>query len=240
MVEGDLIDSVAVPVFGGTDTRPDLHRSARKANQMDDRLRLTELVCARLCHDLSGVVGSLVGALELMAEEARTTEPIAIATGSATALMLRLRLLRAAWAGQPEPVDLPQLTALARGLPNTRVGLDVSALPPATVFPPPIGRLVLNLLLLAADSLPRGGVLSLQGTADTVTARLAGPGAAWPAGLAGMLADATAAWPALRNARTVQAPLTALLAHHHGLRLTMLPPAAGPTEAAPPLRLTTA
>src|SRR5208282_4723840 len=155
------------------------------------------------------------------------------------ALALRLKLLRAAWAGQSEPLELPRLTALACGLAASRVGLDVSGLPAATVFAPAIGRLVLNLLLLAAESLPRGGVLRLDGGAGDVIARLDGPDAAWPAGLIGMLADEAAAWQALTNPRAVQAPLTALLARHHGLRLTVLL-AAGPTTTPPPLRLTTA
>jgi histidine phosphotransferase ChpT len=204
---------------------------------MDDSVRLAELVCARLCHDLSGLLGSLVGTLELVAEASSDKEAAAIATTTATALALRLRLLRAAWGGVPEPLDLPGLTALAQGLAARRVGLDVSGLPATTVFSPPVGRLVLNLLLLAAESLPQGGVLRLDGGAGDLIARLSGPRAAWPAGLIGMLADADAAWETLGEPRTVQAPLTALLAHHYGLRLSVLL-SAGAASTAPPLRLT--
>ena len=205
--------------------------------RMDDCLRLTELVCARLCHDLSGLLGSLVGTLELVTEASEDTEAASIATATATALALRLKLLRAAWGGQPEPLDLPQLIALARGLATHRVGLDVSSLPATTVFPPAVGRLVLNLLLLAAESLPQGGVLRLDGGSTDVIARLNGPSAAWPAGLIDMLHDAASAWQALADPRTVQAPLTALLVRHLGLRLTVLLPS-GPPTTAPPLRLT--
>ena len=199
-------------------------------------LGLAELVCARLCHDLSGLLGSLTGTLELVNEAGPPSEELSVATDTAVALTLRLRLLRAAWAGPPEPLDLPELTALARGLPASRVGLDVSHLPPATVFPPAMGRLVLNLLLLAAAALPQGGTLYLDGAADDVIARIAGPRAAWPAGLIGMLADPAIARRALGEPRTMQAPLTALLARHHGLRLTAML-ATGPAEPAPPLRL---
>jgi len=209
---------------------------------MDERLRLTELVCARLCHDLSGLLGSLVGTLEIVAEEAGTTEATSIATDTATILALRLTLLRAAWASLAEPLDLPRLTALARGLATNRVSLDLSGLPAATEFPLPVGRLVLNLLLLATESLPRGGVLRLDGAAADVVARLEGPDAAWPVGFIGMLTDEAAAWQALTSSkaspRTVQAPLTALLARNLGVHLTVLL-SAGPS-AAPPLRLTTA
>lgn len=206
---------------------------------MDDRLRLAELVCVRVCHDLAGLLGSLVGTLELVAEDAGATEAVSLATETAGALALRLRLLRAAWGGLADPLDLPHLAALATGLAASRVALDLAGLPPATVFPPATGRLVLNLLLLAADSLPRGGALRLDGAAGDVIARLDGPHAAWPAGLIGMLADEAAAWQALTNPRALQAPLTALLARHHGLRLTPLLPV-GPATPAPPLRLTAA
>jgi histidine phosphotransferase ChpT len=209
---------------------------------MDDQVTLTELVCARLCHDLSGLLGRLLGTLELVTEETESTEALSVATDTATALTLRLRLLRAAWAGQPEPLDLAQLAALARGLAARRVGLDVSGLPAATVFPAAVGRLVLNLLLLAAEGLPQGGVLRLDGGPTDLVARLHGPDAAWPAGLIGMLVDATTAQQSLCDPRTLQAPLTALLARHHGLHLTVLLPTgpipANPNAGAPPLRLT--
>ena len=140
-----------------------------------------------------------------MTEAAPPTEELSVAADTAVALTLRLRLLRAAWAGMPEPLDLPELTALARGLPASRVGLDISHLPPATVFPPAMARLVLNLLLLAAASLPQGGTLYLDGAADDVIARIVGPRAAWPAGLIGMLANPAVARRALGEPRTLHA-----------------------------------
>jgi histidine phosphotransferase ChpT len=206
---------------------------------MDEGVRLTELVTARMCHDLSGLLGSLLGMLELLAEEIGATEAMSISTDTANALILRLKLLRAAWAGQPEPLDLPRLAALAQGLATRRVTLDLSGLPETTVFPAAMGRLVLNLLLLAAESVPQGGVLRLDGGANDLIARLVGPNAAWPAGLIGMLADGATAQQALESPRTVLPPLTALMARHHGLSLTSLLPS-GPTPLPPPLRLTTA
>jgi histidine phosphotransferase ChpT len=205
---------------------------------MDDRVRLAELVCARLCHDLSGLLGSLIGTLELLACDGEATEAVSIAVDTAAALGRRLKLLRAAWANEAEPLDLPRLASLAEGLANQRIALDVSALPPTTVFPPAMGRLVLNLLLLAADSLPRGGLLRLDGNAENLIARLDGPNAAWPPGMAGMLADEAAAWAGLTEPRSAQAPLTALLARHDGLHLSLLL-ASGPATPAPPLRLST-
>jgi histidine phosphotransferase ChpT len=205
--------------------------------RMDDRLRLTELVCARLCHDLSGLLGSLVGTLELVTEASEDTEAAQVATTTATELALRLTLLRAAWGGQAEPLDLPRLTVLARGLAGRRLVLDLSGLPDTTIFPPTMARVILNLLLLAADSLPQGGVLRLDGGPTDLIARLVGHGAAWPAGLMGMLADSDTAWQALVEPRTLLAPLTVLFAHDHGVNLAVLLPSGSPTTP-PPLRLT--
>lgn len=206
---------------------------------MDDRFRLAELLTARLCHDLSGLLGSLLGTLDLLAEDAAPTEATTIAIDTAATLNHRLRLLRAAWAGTAEPLDLPRLIQLGRGLAARRIGLDPAGLPTTTTLAPAMARLVANLLVLATDSMPRGGVLRLDGTATDLVARLNGPDAAWPPGFAGMLADPAAAWTALRDPRTLQAPLTVLLAYESGLRLTLLH-AGGHAAAVPPLRLSEA
>ena len=46
---------------------------------------------------------------------------------------------------------------------SCRVQLDIAGLEPAAVFPPPAARLILNVLLLAVESLPGGGVVTLSG-----------------------------------------------------------------------------
>ena len=94
---------------------------------------------------------------------------------------------------------------------------------------------MLNLLLLAAESLPGGGIVALSGSpADSIVVTISGPRAAWPAGLGAWLTDEAAAWEAmLADPRRLQAPLTALLARGHGLRLSMLMPAGAGGEAEP-------
>jgi histidine phosphotransferase ChpT len=189
----------------------------------DRPLRLAELVCARVCHDLSGLLGSLVGVLELAAEDAPGSEALALAGTTAGEMRRRLDLLRAAWAGDGEDLDLARLRALATALPGQRITLELSGLPSDTVFGPRAGRLVLNLLLLAAEALPVGGCLALTGSpAADLVATIAGPRAGWPASLAACLSDPTAAGDALTGPRALQAPLLALLAHEYGVRLALL------------------
>jgi histidine phosphotransferase ChpT len=203
-------------------------------------LHLAELLCSRLCHDLSGLLGSLVGVLEIAREEQAESETLAVAEDTAVELTQRLKLLRAAWGQDCEPVNVAQLQTFADGLfASRRVRLDLFGMEPDAEFTPGAGRLLLNILLLAAESLPGGGIVALSGTpASSVVVTIAGPRAAWPPGLGTCLSDETAGWAAGITARHLQAPLTALIAREHGIRLSMLMSAASGSDASlPPLLL---
>jgi hypothetical protein len=117
--------------------------------------------------------------------------------------------------------------------------LDLIGMEPEAVFPPAAGRLILNVLLLAAESLPGGGIVALSGSPTrNVLVTIAGPRAAWPAGFAACVTDETAAWAAATSARSLQAPLTALIACRDGTRLSLLMPSgAGNDTTLPPLLL---
>lgn len=209
---------------------------------MSDALRLAELVCARLCHDLSSPLGALVGVLEAARDDQPDSEAVALAEEAAIDLAERLKLLRAAWGPNVDEVDVVRLRTFAACLSTSRrVRLDLTGLDADAVFQPAVARLTLNLVLLAAESLPGGGIISLAGSpAHRVVVTISGPRAAWPAGLASWLNDDAAAWEALlASPRGLQAPLTALLARGLGLRLSILMPAGVMTEQdpAPPLLL---
>ena len=213
---------------------------------MDDPLRLSELLTSRFSHDIGGLLGTLSGALELALEgSSAPSDALAAAVEAGAELNVRLQLLREAWAGDGAGLDMPRLEDLARGLPGAhRLDVDLSALPAAIVLPPRMARVVLNVLLLAAESLPRGGVIGLA-TADgaDILVTIIGVRAAWPAGLARYLADEDAAWAALDGPRALLAPLVALLARRLGIRVSLLlssgtlPLRRGRRISAPPLLL---
>ena len=115
------------------------------------------------------------------------------------------------------------------------IRVDLAGLDPACVFAPPAARLALNVLLLAVEALASNGRVTMAGSAAAdVLVTLDGPRAAWPAGLARCLVDEGAAWQAITGARTLQGPLTALLARRSGLRLSLLlPTGANPGTPAP-------
>jgi histidine phosphotransferase ChpT len=209
---------------------------------MSDSLRLAELLCARLCHDLSGPLGALIGILEIAREEQPEGETLALAEDTANELVQRLKLLRAAWGRDGDDMDVERLRGFAECLATSRrVLLDLAGLEPGALFPPPAARVVLNLLLLAVESLPGGGIVALSGSpAHSILMTISGPRAAWPAGLAIWLNDEAAATEAmLADPRRLQGPLAALLARGFGLRLSMLMPAGpmGDAEVLPPLLL---
>ena len=187
-------------------------------------VRLAELLATRLCHDLAGPLGGLNMAL---AEVPRDAEALPLALDAMRNLKLRFALLRAAWGEAQPELGAAQLVELARGLPNAaRLQLVIDLRPAGAVFAPLAGRAALNLLLLAAECLPRGGRLALSGEpGGQMLLSLAGPRAAWPAGFAGLLAEPATAWTALHDAdgvRALQAPLTVLLAAEAGARGSLL------------------
>jgi histidine phosphotransferase ChpT len=186
-----------------------------------DPLWVAECLCARLCHDLAGALGALMGSLELARDdEAMGREAIQLASVTGQALVARLKLLRSAWVGEGMPLGLAHLAELARGLTERRITLDLASLPRATVFDPPVGRVVLNLVLLGAEALPAGGTVWLEMAGPDLVLGIAGPRTEWPPGLVAALAGE----PVIEGPRALQAPLTVLLARAAGLRLSLLLP----------------
>jgi histidine phosphotransferase ChpT len=207
----------------------------------DLSLNLAQAMATRLCHDLAGMLGTLMGALELAGGDAEMmAEALPVAGDAALQLARRMRLLRFAWGGGTEEVaiGMAQLRELAAGLPSgRRMAVALDDLHPDRIFPVPVARLLLNLLLLGVECLQRDGVVAMEGGQDgAVMITIAGRRAAWPPGFAGQLASADLARSALREAdggRHMQAPLTALIAHGAGIRVSML--MAPQQEQAPPL-----
>jgi histidine phosphotransferase ChpT len=208
-----------------------------------DPLRLPELLALRAFQDVGGLLGTLTAALELALEEAggAAGANLRVAVKTAADLNRRARLLRAAWGPTGAGLDLACLDDLALGIPAAhRVRLDLSALPAGTAFAPALSRVLLNLALLAAECLPRGGALTLaEAGPGTLIATIAGPRAAWPDGFAAVLVDGAAALAALTDPHRLQGPLLALLARRLGVRLSLLmaaggAPAGGGRRRSPP------
>ena len=184
-----------------------------------DAFHLAQGVCARVCHDIAGPLGALGGILDQALdggdEEART-----LAAELVGVLGARLRLLRSAWGGDGETPTGPDLHTMLPGLPGARhLRLDTAGLGLDT--PETLRRAAPALLLLAASSLPRGGLVALScGEGDgALRLLIEGPGAGWPRALA-----ACAAWeePASHSSpRGIAIPLACFAAREAGATLTI-------------------
>lgn len=122
---------------------------------------LAELLCARICHDLSGPVGAVAAGAELMAEDGSDQESMDLLAASAKASIARLKFLRAAFA-PGTALDGPRLREMiasflaTRSLSGGEGGVEL-VWPDRWDLPGSHARLVLNMGLLAHDCVPRGG-----------------------------------------------------------------------------------
>ncbi|OHC75696.1 MAG: hypothetical protein A3G18_03295 [Rhodospirillales bacterium RIFCSPLOWO2_12_FULL_58_28] len=147
--------------------------------------RTVQLLCSRLCHDLIGPAGAVNAGLEVLEDAADDDgEAAALVADSARQLSGRLAFFRMAFGqGAGAVASLVQTRSLAAGLiDGNRVTMDWPEDTYAAGNLPRGGAaLILNLILLSMDSLPRGGELSVrpadlsEGMGIAVTAK--GPGA---------------------------------------------------------------
>lgn len=135
-----------------------------------DSLQLAELLCARICHDLSGPVGAAAAGAELFEDmgQAPDAETLGLVAGAAAGAAQRLKFFRAALG---PAASTPQNTKMLRDLMEGYLDTQVSAASPGLMLswpePPPAldgatARLLLNLVLLAKDALPRGGRIRID------------------------------------------------------------------------------
>jgi histidine phosphotransferase ChpT len=178
---------------------------------MSPSLILAERLCARMCHDISSPLSALSGVLDLMRRAPTHGEAAEIAEQAVRAAQDRLRLFRAAWCESDRNIETSDIIALTEGLHVTRrVVMDMHGL--SGSFPPDTGRLILNFLLVAVESLAGSGHVTVLGSAQSgVTIRIAGAHAHWPASLARYLTTPGEAWAELQT-HEVLAPLAAIIA----------------------------
>lgn len=134
-----------------------------------DFVTLAELLCARVCHDLSGPVGATAAGAELFQDlGGGDAETLALVATSAAGAAARLRLLRAALgpaSGAPQP--LAALKSMVDAHLHSQVSAAAPAIPvlwrdcPAAIDGAQ-ARLMLNLILLGRDALPRGGRMEIS------------------------------------------------------------------------------
>lgn len=132
-----------------------------------DPLDLAALLCSRVCHDVISPVGAIVNGLEVLEEE-KEAEMRAIATDlikkSARTASAKLQFCRLAFGSAGSAgafIDTGDAEQVARNLlSDDRTKLEWNA--PRALMPKNKVKLILNMCLIAAAAIPRGGLLKVE------------------------------------------------------------------------------
>ncbi len=126
---------------------------------------LASLLCSRLCHDLLSPVGAMNNGLELLADEndpamrERCMDLLAESARSAANKLKFFRLAFGAAGGFGAAVDPAEAKAVIEPLVTSSGKIVLDWAVPPELMPKRAVKILLNLVLLAQDSLVRGGTL---------------------------------------------------------------------------------
>ena len=194
-----------------------------------ESLDLAALLCSRVCHDLISPVGAIVNGMEVLEEtddESTKTFALDLIKKSADQASARLQFCRLAFGAAGSAgaeIDLGDAEKLARGFfedEKVRLGWQL----PRMLMGKNRVKLLLNLLIIAAQIIPRGGTI----TADTEGE---GDGLGFRISAAGLNARIPQTMPVLVtadiggpvDAHAIQPYYTGLLARACGLAVTFEP-----------------
>ena len=188
-------------------------------------LDLAALLCSRVCHDLISPVGAIMNGLEVMEEDKDDAETQTFAmdlikksarTASAKLQFCRLAFGAAGSAGAQ--IDTGDAEKVTRGLiedDKTRITWNL----PRVLMPKNRVKLLLNMVLIAAQTIPRGGMISVdpigEGEAMSFKVKASGTNAKLPQAVPALLKGE--AGDHAVDAHAIQPFYTGLLARNCGL-----------------------
>ena len=136
-----------------------------------DSLDLAALLCSRVCHDVISPVGAIVNGLEVLEDENDASmrdfalDLIHKSARQASARLQFARLAFGAAGSAGASIDLGDAEQVARGMfQDDKVTLSWSA--PRALLPKNRVKLLLNLLVIATNAVPRGGTIDVKVTGD--------------------------------------------------------------------------
>lgn len=195
-------------------------------------LRVLELVCSRICHDLVSPVGAVNNGVELIREIAEENsvnsglegEALALIAHSAEQGSRRLRVLRLAYGAAGADAPWEELrAALSQFFSGSRitfawpVEIDSELPDGARGF----GKILINAVLLAADALGQNGRLSIEARPNGAAVVATGTAPTLDVERSAALAGRTS--PADLDPRSIHAYVTARFAAHYGIGFVPLP-----------------
>lgn len=148
---------------------------------MDDRsVEFASLLASRLCHDLLSPIGALNNGVELLADEhdpemrARCLDLLAESARTSANKLKFFRLAFGAAGGFDEDVDTREAKTAIEGLVGTQGRITLDWIVEQAAMPKPRLKVLLNLALIAADALVRGGRLTVGAEQDEIVVRAEG------------------------------------------------------------------
>jgi histidine phosphotransferase ChpT len=193
-----------------------------------DALELAALLCSRVCHDLISPVGAIVNGLEVIDDNPKPEDrdfALDLIRKSAKTASARLQFCRLAFGAAGSSgaqIDLGDAQAMAKGhIEDGKVTLTWNL--PRLLLPKNRVKLLLNMLVIAQQTIPRGGTLMIDpvGEGETMSFRItaAGLNARVPQNIVDILGSTSAAV----DAHAVQPYYTRLLAQACGLTVKLAP-----------------
>jgi len=136
-------------------------------------IEFAALLVSRVCHDLVGPLGAVVNGMEVLEDErdpAMRADAIKLVTMSADQALARIQFMRIAFGAAGSAgaeLDLGEIGRLTSGLlQGGKVQLAWNA--QRLYWPKDWAKLLMNATLLAADCLPRGGVVTVETSSDAL------------------------------------------------------------------------
>jgi histidine phosphotransferase ChpT len=193
-----------------------------------DALELAALLCSRVCHDLISPVGAIVNGLEVLDDNPKpedrefALELIRKSAKTASARLQFCRLAFGAAGSSGAQIDLGDAQSMARGhLEDAKTTIAWNL--PRVLLPKNRVKLLLNMMVIAQQTIPRGGTLTVDpvGAGDAFGFRVAASGlnARMPQSIADLLRSNVHA----ADAHAVQPYYTRLLADACGLKVALAP-----------------
>jgi histidine phosphotransferase ChpT len=194
-----------------------------------DALELAALLCSRVCHDLISPVGAIVNGLEVLDDNPKPEDrefALDLIRKSAKTASARLQFCRLAFGAAGSAgaqIDLGDAQSMARGhLEDAKTKITWNL--PRVLLAKNRVKLLLNMMVIAQQTIPRGGVITVDpiGDGDALSFRVAASGlnARMPQNIADLLASREAAGV---DAHAVQPYYTRLLAQSCGLNVVLAP-----------------
>jgi histidine phosphotransferase ChpT len=132
-----------------------------------DALELAALLCSRVCHDLISPVGAIVNGLEVLDDDPKPDDrefALDLIRKSAKTASARLQFCRLAFGAAGSAgaqIDLGDAQNMAKGhFEDGKITLAWNL--PRLLLPKNRVKLLLNLLVIAQQTIPRGGVLTVD------------------------------------------------------------------------------